>query len=272
MQREYSRMDTDRLTDAVRSLVELVTRLRGPGGCPWDAKQTDSTVKVYLLEEAYEVLEALEGSSPGEVCTELGDLLFQIVFLSRMAWERGEFDFTDVVEGITSKMIRRHPHVFGNRRVESAEEVSSNWAEIKREENGGDKETSFFLRSVPPALPALLRAHRLSERASKAGFDWPDREEVWKKVVEELRELENAVKEGDGEGAAEEMGDLLFTLVNLARHWGMNAEDLLRKANQKFLERFQRMEAQLADSGTDLEQAGLDRMNVAWEEVKEDRG
>jgi len=150
-------MDTDRLAGAIRSLVELVTRLRGPGGCPWDAKQTDSTIKIYLLEEAYEVLDALEDSSPEEVCSELGDLLFQILFLAQLASERGEFDFNEVVEGITEKMTRRHPHVFGNTRVESAEDVSSNWVKIKRTEKGKSKETSFLLQSIPSGLPALFK-------------------------------------------------------------------------------------------------------------------
>lgn len=265
-------MDTDRLAVAIRSLVELVARLRGPGGCPWDAKQTDSTIKIYLLEEAYEVLDALEGSSPEEVCSELGDLLFQILFLAQLASERGEFDFNEVVEGITEKMTRRHPHVFGNTRVESAEDVSSNWVKIKRAEKGKPKNTSFLLQSIPSGLPALLRAHRLSERASKVGFDWANRGEIWAKVQEEVEELGSAINDGDQEGIVEEMGDLLFSLTNLARHSGANAENLLRKGNQKFLERFEKMEARLADSGIGLEEATLDQMNRAWEDVKEDQG
>ncbi|MBL6978842.1 MAG: MazG family protein, partial [Desulfobacteraceae bacterium] len=159
-------MDINRSADAIRSLVKLVARLRGPGGCPWDAEQTDDTIKIYLLEEAYEVLDALEGVSPREVCSELGDLLFQILFLAQLASERGEFDFNEVVEGITEKMTRRHPHVFGDTRVDGAEDVASNWVKIKRKETGRPKSTSFLLQSVPSDLPALLRAHRLSERAS----------------------------------------------------------------------------------------------------------
>ncbi|MBL7224860.1 MAG: nucleoside triphosphate pyrophosphohydrolase [Desulfobacteraceae bacterium] len=265
-------MDTDRLAGAIRSLVELVARLRGPGGCPWDAKQTDSTIKIYLLEEAYEVLDALEGSAPREVCSELGDLLFQILFLAQLASERGEFDFNEVVEGITEKMTRRHPHVFGNTRVESAEDVSSNWVKIKRAEKGKPKNTSFLLQSIPSGLPALLRAHRLSERASKVGFDWTNRGEIWAKVQEEVEELGSAINDGDQEGIVEEMGDLLFSLTNLARHSGANAENLLRKGNQKFLERFEKMEARLAHSGIGLEEATMDQMNRAWEDVKEDQG
>jgi len=265
-------MDINKLAGSIRSLVKLVARLRGPGGCPWDAKQTDATIKIYLLEEAYEVLDALEGSLPEEVCSELGDLLFQILFLAQLASERGEFDFNEVVEGITAKMIRRHPHVFGNTRVESAEDVASNWVKIKRTEAGRPKNTSFLLQSIPSGLPALLRAHRLSERASKVGFDWANRDEVWAKVQEEVQELGSAINDGDREGIVEEMGDLLFSLTNLARHSGVNAENILRKGNQKFLERFERMEVRLADSGIGLEEATLDQMNRAWEDVKEDQG
>jgi len=265
-------MDINRSADAIRSLVKLVARLRGPGGCPWDAEQTDDTIKIYLLEEAYEVLDALEGVSPREVCSELGDLLFQILFLAQLASERGEFDFNEVVEGITEKMTRRHPHVFGDTKVDGAEDVASNWVKIKRKETGRPKSTSFLLQSVPSDLPALLRAHRLSERASKVGFDWADREEIWAKVQEEFEELESAIHHGDQEGIVEEMGDLLFSLTNLARHSGVNAENILRKGNQKFLERFEKMEARLADSGTGLEEATLDQMNRAWEDVKEGQG
>jgi len=265
-------MDINRSADAIRSLVKLVARLRGPGGCPWDAEQTDDTIKIYLLEETYEVLDALESASPREVCSELGDLLFQILFLAQLASERGEFDFNEVVEGITEKMTRRHPHVFGNINVDNAEEVASNWVKIKRSENGKPGNTSFLLQNIPPALPALLRAHRLSERASKVGFDWADRDEIWAKVREEFEELESAVNHGDEEGIVEEMGDLLFSMTNLARHSAANAENILRKGNQKFLERFEKMEARLADSGTELEEATLDQMNRAWEDVKDSQG
>lgn len=265
-------MDINRSADAIRSLVKLVARLRGPGGCPWDAEQTDDTIKIYLLEEAYEVLDALEGVSPREVCSELGDLLFQILFLAQLASERGEFDFNEVVEGITEKMTRRHPHVFGDTRVDGVEDVASNWVKIKRKETGKPKSTSFLLQSVPSDLPALLRAHRLSERASKVGFDWANRDEIWAKVREEVEELGSAINDGDQEGIVEEMGDLLFSLTNLARHSGVNAENILRKGNHKFLERFEKMEARLADSGTGLEEATLDQMNRAWEDVKEGQG
>ncbi len=265
-------MDADRLAIAIRSLVELVARLRGTGGCPWDAEQTDSTVKIYLLEEAYEVLDAIDGSSPQEVCSELGDLLFQIIFLAQLASERKEFDLTEVVETVTKKMIHRHPHVFGKTRVETAEDVASNWAKIKKAENGAHKDTSSLLRNVPSGLPALLRAHRLSERASKVGFDWANTDEIWEKVQEEVEEVRAAMVDGDREQVSAEIGDLLFSLTNLARHWGTNAEHLLRDANQKFLLRFEKMERRLADAGIRLEEATLEQMDRAWEEIKEQEG
>lgn len=256
----------------MQSLVDLMARLRGPDGCPWDVRQTDDTVKIYLLEEAYEVLDALEGATPQEVCSELGDLLFQIIFLAHLASERKEFDFTDVVETVTRKMIRRHPHIFGNVQMESAEDVAANWARIKQAENTGPGNVSYRLQKVPPGLPALLRSHRLSERAAKVGFDWPDAEEIWKKVEEEVGEARAAMDHEDPEAMASELGDLFFTLANLARHWGENAENLVRKANHKFLMRFEKMEKRLTDSGVRIEDATLDQMNAAWEDAKEREG
>ncbi len=261
-------MDQTRLTEAIKALVQLVDRLRGPGGCPWDAKQTDSSIKVYLIEEAYEVLDALEKSIPEEVCMELGDLLFHVVFLARLAEERNEFDFVEVIEKITEKMVRRHPHVFGNARVDNVEEVAYNWARIKRNEKNSPEEISSVLKNVPGNLPALLRAHRLSERASKVGFDWVDAKSVWKKVCEEMSELESALIREDRIEIAEEIGDLMFSIVNFARHWGLNAEDQLRITNNKFIQRFKKMESELKGSGIELEDATVEQMDQAWEKIK----
>ena len=261
-------IDTDKLGRAMGELLSLVRRLRAPNGCPWDAKQNNHTIKVYLIEEAYEVLDAIENASSDETCGELGDLLFQIVFLAALAEENGEFDFAEVVEKITAKMIRRHPHVFSDAKVDSADQVAVNWARIKREESDEAESVSDSLKHVPNGLPALLRAHRLSERAAKTGFDWADRGEIWKKVLEEVEELRRAVDSDDEQAAYEEMGDLFFSMVNLSRHWGMNAEDLLRSANQKFLNRFEQMENHLNQSGVLLEKATTDQMNGAWEAVK----
>ena len=261
-------IDTDKLGRTMGELLSLVRQLRAPNGCPWDAKQNNHTIKVYLIEEAYEVLDAIENASSEETCGELGDLLFQIVFLAALAEENGEFDFMEVVEKIKAKMIRRHPHVFSDTKVESADQVAVNWARIKREEAGAPEPVSATLRHVPNGLPALLRTHRLSERAAKIGFDWTDRGEVWEKVLEEVEELKCAVGREDEQMVMEEMGDLFFTLVNLSRHWGMNAEDLLRSANRKFLNRFEQMETHLNQSGVSLERATAEQMNGAWEAVK----
>jgi len=254
------------------SLVDLVDRLRGPGGCPWDAKQTDDTVKIYLIEEAYEVLQAIEEASPQAVCSELGDLLFQILFLARLASERNEFDFIEVVETITQKMIRRHPHVFGDAQVVNADEVVSNWARIKQSEKGNKESFSSSLRDIPAGSPALLRAHRMGERAAKVGFDWADAAAVWEKVEEETQELKKAMAQGDATIMASELGDLMFTLSNLARHWGENAENLMRRADEKFLKRFEQMERRLGEESIRLGDATLDQMTSAWEYVKEREG
>ncbi len=226
---------------AIVDLVRLVERLRGPGGCPWDAEQTDDTIKIYLLEEAYEVLEAIEKSSSADVCLELGDLLFQILFLARLAEERNEFDVVELIEKITEKMIRRHPHVFGEVRVDTAEDVALNWAKIKKSEKGALHAASS-LENVPVNLPALLRAHRLGERAAREGFDSPGTGEPWDNVQERFEKLRSALTEQNRDLVGEVMGDLLFDIAGLARTWRLNAEDVLRLANQRFLERFGEME------------------------------
>ncbi len=242
-------MDPDRLSRAVEALADLVAKLRGPGGCPWDAKQTDSTIRLYLLEESYEVLDAIERSGPSDVCQELGDLLFHILFLARLAEERKEFDFTDVVERITEKMIRRHPHVFGQGRVDTAEDVADNWALIKKEEKTVSGDASSLLNDVPMNLPALLQAHRLSERASRASHDSQNADDAWDKVVEGFKGLKAAVDSRDRDLFDREMGAHLFCLVTLARLWGGNSEHLLRAANKEFKARFEKTEGESEASG-----------------------
>lgn len=232
-------MNPDRLSRSAEALVDLVAKLRGPGGCPWDAKQTDSTIMLYLLEEAYEVLDAIERSSPADVCQELGDLLFHILFLARLAEERNEFDFIEVVERITEKMIHRHPHVFGRMSVDSAEEVSENWARLKREEKEVSGDTTSLVNDIPMNLPALLLAHRLSERVSKAFDDSPGPGEAWNAVLEHFEGVKKAVSSQDRDLFGQEMGACLFCLVDLARHWGLNSEHLLRTSIREFKERFE---------------------------------
>lgn len=262
-------MDNEELAKSFIALSELVSRLRGPDGCPWDKQQTDATVKTYLLEEACEVLDAIERNAPEDVCQELGDLLFQIMFLATLARERDDFDLIDVMNRIRQKMIHRHPHVFGRASVNGAEEVSQNWEKIKDEEKDAPHTTQSLLQNVPVHLPPLLRAHRLSQRASKVGFDWETKADVWNKVKEEMLELENVLSDKDTGRIEEEMGDLFFSLVNLARHWGLNAENLLRSANQKFINRFREMEQGLKAMGLDLEEATPDEMNRVWDRIKD---
>ena len=260
-------MDAKRLSEAIVRLVELAQRLRGPDGCPWDAKQTDQSVKNYLLEEAYEVVDAIDKGDSRGVCAELGDLLFQIVFLAQLASERGEFDMADVIENIEEKMIRRHPHVFGHVSVESAEEVARNWAKIKETEGERVNTASSALANIPLALPALLRAHRLCERASKMNFDWS-------KIEDPEKIIRNGMKSGNiwgpnGHIAEKEegLGEILFAFVELIRQQGGNAEDLLREANARFVKRFEEMEKALEQQGTDLKHAGQNQLREAWEKA-----
>ena len=229
-------MNEEKLTKALLGLSGLVTRLRGPEGCPWDIQQTYATIKMYLIEEAYEVLDAIEKGSPGQICQELGDLLFQIFFLAGIAEDKGDFDFVDVLEKITEKMINRHPHVFGDTKVNSPEEVSENWEKIKRSEKGDSGTTTSPLESVPRDLPALLRAHRLSERASKADPGLNNEDAIRGRMEREFNHFKKAVSDRDKDRIEDEMGEFLFSLANLARHFGLNAEHMLRRANQAFLE------------------------------------
>lgn len=229
-------MDKERLASVVVDLYELVAKLRGPGGCPWDAEQTSETIKMYLLEEAYEVLEAIENGSPDDVLGELGDLFFQIVFMARLAEERGDFNLTDVMEKIKQKMINRHPHVFGHLEISSTKEVSENWDRIKKQERGNIEDQVSVLKSIPIHLPALLRAHRLIERASKIGFGQKNADEVLEKIDKELADIKDALFDQDREMIGQRIGDLLFNLVNLSRFNKWNAEHLLRTTNNKFLD------------------------------------
>jgi len=236
------KMRKNDLSKAFLALNALVARLRGPGGCPWDARQTYESIKTYLLEEAYEVLDAIEQGSPEDLCQEMGDLMFQLLFLAGIAEDQGQFDLLDVIEAITEKMIRRHPHVFEGKKVDGPEEVAENWEEIKKRENGSAEAPSSFLKRVPSNSPALLRAHRLSDRASRIRPDAFRTEEIWPKVEEGFERLREAVLQGDGGGVGEKAGDLLFALVNLARSWDLNAEHLLRASNRRFIERFEERE------------------------------
>lgn len=217
------------------ALWSLVEKLRGPGGCPWDAKQTAESIKTYVLEEAYEVADAVERKSPEEVCQELGDLLFQVLFMTSIYKGNGDFDLQEVLETIHGKMVRRHPHVFGPMEVNSAEEVAANWEKIKKEELGLSANERWPLEKVPENLPALLRAHRLIERAAKHRLLAPHEEETWINLQGTWGTLREAVQGGDRQRIALLVGEALFGLAALARNWGLNGEDLLREKNRYFI-------------------------------------
>jgi MazG family protein len=256
----------------IDALLAVVARLRDPEqGCPWDLKQTFRSILPYTLEEAYEVAEAIEIGDMAELCEELGDLLFQVALYARMAEEQGSFDFGDVVKSISGKMIRRHPHVFGNAEVASEEEVRENWEAMKaaeREAKGKRLRTSV-LDGVAQALPALVRAEKLQKRASRVGFDWDELHGVADKVREELAECEETFAEhADPLERVHEVGDLLFSCVNLARHLGVDAEQALRAANHRFERRFQRVEVCLRAAGKAPAREHRDDMERLWATVK----
>jgi MazG family protein len=248
-------------------LRDIMARLRGESGCPWDREQTLATLRTFLIEEAYEVIDAIDRGDPGGLREELGDLLFQIVFQSRIAEERGDFDLESVMRGIGDKIVSRHPHVFGEGRLDTASEVLRQWEEIKSEERRRRGGGSMF-DSVPPGLPALLKALRLSAKAARVGFDWPDGASLMSKVDEELAELLEAQQRGDREAVAEEIGDLLFTLANVARQADLDPEQILQEANRKFLERFRYVEEGLRREGLEPKPEHRDRMEALWEEAK----
>jgi len=247
------------------SLWELIKALRGEDGCPWDKKQTPETLKKYLLEETYEVLSALSEGSPEALREEFGDLLFILLFIIYLFEERGDFTLRDVVYLNFQKMIRRHPHVFGEAVAETAEDVLAQWQRIKKEEGKEDS----VLGNIPKILPALQRALRIGERASRVGFDWERAEDILVKLSEETAELEKEIKEGkDKEKLELEIGDLLFTVVNLSRKLGINPEEALHKTIAKFEERFKKMERLIKERGLKIEDLSLEELDKFWEEVK----
>ncbi len=262
-----------RTGDAVERLLDIMARLRAEGGCPWDRQQDLRSLRPYLVEETYEVLDEMdrvsEGGSWRALCEELGDLLFQIVFHAQLASEIGEFALADVAEAIGEKIVRRHPHVFGEVRLAGAEEVLANWARLKAEERRQKTGSEgSVLEGVPSAAPALLRAERLSEKASRIGFDWPDVSGVRAKLDEELQELDAALASHNPRRIEHELGDVLFTLANLARHLGTPAEDALRAANRRFTARFQAVERGLRAQGVPFGEATLAQLEALWEEAK----
>jgi MazG family protein len=258
----------------ISRLVEIMAALRNPvGGCPWDLEQDFASIRHYTIEEAYEVSDAIERQDWDDLREELGDLLFQPVFHAQMAQERGYFDIGDVIYSITEKLIRRHPHVFGEEAARNAEMAKGQWEAVKVEERAakavrkGNTEPSL-LDDVPQVLPALVRAEKLAKRAAKVGFDWPDFASVKAKVEEELSEVSQAAAEGHKAAVHEEIGDLLFAVANLARRAGVDSEAALRDANLKFTRRFHHVEARCREDGIAPRDAGLERLDGYWNEIR----
>jgi tetrapyrrole methylase family protein/MazG family protein len=247
-------------------LVALMRRLRAPGGCPWDAEQTHESLKRYLIEETYEVVEAIDKKDPDLLKEELGDLLLQPIFHSAIAEERGEFAMPDVIDAICDKLVRRHPHVFGNQVVKSAGEQVERWEQIKKQEKGEERKSA--LSGIPPQMPALMKAQKLTEKAARVGFDWEDIDQVFAKVMEELKELEDSMIAGDQAEIEAELGDLLFAIVNLGRFLSLNPEEALGKTIARFTRRFGYVEEMLHADGKHMQDATLGEMDLLWEEAK----
>ncbi|MDD5285768.1 MAG: nucleoside triphosphate pyrophosphohydrolase [Desulfuromonadaceae bacterium] len=259
-------MDKNR-TDFER-LLAIMRKLRGPGGCPWDAEQTHESLTRYLLEETYEVIEAIDAKSPEHLKEELGDLLLQPVFHAVIAEESGQFDINDIIGTLCEKLVRRHPHVFGDLDISDSNAQIENWERIKREEKGAERTSA--LSGVPPHLPALLKAHKITEKASRVGFDWNHSDQVFAKVMEELHEFEEAWAGGNAERMEDELGDLLFAIVNLGRFLSLNPEEALRKTISRFQKRFSYVEDALYREGRQMSDATLDEMDILWEQVKKE--
>ncbi|MDH3304477.1 MAG: nucleoside triphosphate pyrophosphohydrolase [Gammaproteobacteria bacterium] len=254
--------------DDINKLLEVMKKLRDPdSGCPWDVEQSFATIAPYTIEEAYEVADAIDREDVDDLRDELGDLLLQVVFHAQIAAEAGHFDFDDVAAGIAEKMIRRHPHVFGSASEREAGKVEGSWEEIKELERSGGDDTSE-LAGIARALPALKRAQKLGKRAGRVGFDWPDRQGVHAKIQEELVELEKAAGARDTTGIEEEFGDMLFAVVNLARHLEIDPERALRGANRKFERRFRDMETAIAGNGKRIKDFSLEALDQEWRAAK----
>jgi len=247
-------------------LMEIMRRLRAPGGCPWDAEQSHESLKRYLLEESYEVIEAIDSGDRDNLKEELGDLLLQPVFHAAIAEEQGAFTMNDVLEAINEKLIRRHPHVFGEAVIESSEAQVANWEKIKKQEKGVARKSA--LSGVPKELPALMQAQKITEKAARVGFDWEHTDQVFAKVMEELHEFEEAMLSGDQQEMEAELGDLLFAIVNLGRFLAIDPEEALRKTIQRFTKRFAHVEDTLHARGLAMQSSTLEEMDVLWEEAK----
>ena len=269
------------MSDAARAageftrLVEIMATLRGPDGCPWDREQTIDSLKPFVLEETYEVIEAIDAQDHAALCEELGDFVFEAVFLAQLEAEAGRFTIADSLKSIADKLVRRHPHVFaqasGEAPIDSADRVRTRWEEIKAQERAGTAKSKTLLSGIAPALPALLRAYQIGTRAASVGFEWSTTRDVVAKIqeeVDELREVVEARGEVDHARAEEEMGDLLFSIAQLSRRLGIEPETALRKADEKFTKRFGRLEQSVTDSGRALKDMTLDELEAEWQRLK----
>lgn len=261
-------MTTSKASEAVDRLLKIMATLRSPGGCPWDAEQTPESLKTYILEEAYEVLEAIDRGEPEAICDELGDLLLQVVFQARIFEERRGFDMGDVANAIAEKMERRHPHVFGEHEARDPESLNVQWERIKKREKVQRGESTAALAGIPKALPALLRARKLSDRASRAGFDATGADGVYADVHRKLAEFEHTLQAGDQHGMEKRLGDILFAIVNLGRFVDIDAEEALRTTLDRFARRFAEIEKALAAEGRSIEQTSPEELNHLWDETE----
>lgn len=247
-------------------LVVLMTRLRAPGGCPWDREQTLGSLKAFIIEESYEVVDAIDREDRAALLEEVGDLLLQAVFITEITRESGEFDVYDSITAIHDKLVRRHPHVFGDVEAKDADQVLTNWEKLKSEERKAENKS--VLSGVPQAMPALLKASRLTEKAARVGFDWRRTDDVFHKIDEELAELREAVDGGESENIHEEIGDLLFTIANIARKVNVNPEEALQSTNRKFMRRFESMESRVREQDRNIDELTLEEMDALWDAAK----
>ncbi len=251
----------------INDLIEIMRLLRSENGCPWDKVQTHETIKKSLIEETYEVIEAINKKDNVLLCEELGDVLMQVVFHAQIENEKGVFDFSDVTDGVCKKLVERHPHVFGDITVKDSDEVLKNWDVIKSKSKNRKTQTDKML-SVPRELPALMRSAKIQEKAAKVGFDWDNADGAFQKVVEETEELKQAVKNNDKENINEELGDLLFSVVNVSRFLDVDAEEALTSSTDKFLKRFSVVESLAKQRGIDMEKSSLAELDRLWDEAK----
>lgn len=257
----------NKTTEAFEKLVNIVDTLMGENGCPWDKAQTRETLKPYIIEESYEVLEALDEGNPDKIMDELGDLLYQIMFHAKISSLKNEFDIRDVIQSLNEKMVRRHPHIFADGKLQSPDQVIHQWEEIKKQEKN-NRDHKSVLDSVPHHLPSLLRAQKLQKKAAKHGFDWNRIDEVFAKLDEEIAEFKEAVLTGKNEEIAGELGDILFALVNISRFKKIEAEEALRTTNNKFSRRFKHIEEKVARSGKEMKDVPLEELEKYWQEAK----